>query len=237
MRVILKAYHAINSNELCATYRKGHSAILEQFGISNVTTNNIKWKDDPFVYFILCFEADNPDPIAGVRIHIYNGKKYPPLCDAIGAMDDKVYDEFNKNDGKVRGELCGLWAHTKVLGLGFGRLMTHFGVLYAKSLGLDELFCITAQFNINMVHDLGFSEITSIGLDGFFSYPNDSYSANVLVIRLLGSYSNFSGISCLESIVSDLGPNERVYYNMTKGVYSVEYNFLNNYLVYKDKIQ
>jgi len=182
MSYTIKAYKASANSALCDMYALAHISVLADFGITNVTSNTDSWKNNEFAYFLMCFDNDDGSIVGGVRIEVFDGTNYPPLCEAVADMDAGVYEELDKEYGKGTGEICGLWSSNRVMRHGFGTVLTRAGVAFATQLGLRSIFCITAQFNIKMVRDIGFREIVTLGNEGYFPYPNDLYQASVLKI-------------------------------------------------------
>ncbi len=222
----MRAYRAIDNRELCDQYSEGHVQILRDFGITNVTTNNDEWKLDPDVYFLMCFDDLDSEPVAGVRIQKFNGVDYPPVCEAVGDMDSNVYGELDMAFELGTAEICGLWAGKRVLGRGLGTILTRAGVAFATQVNVKCLFCITAQFNIDMVRAIGFREILTLGNQGLFPYPNEMYQASVLKIPDIDSLEDADPIVKMR-LLSLRAMNEQIFTETVhKKEITISYNLL-----------
>lgn len=179
-KIIFRAFRAIDERESCERFLAGHQKVLTDYGITNITTNNSKWMDNPLIYVILAQSPDGTEIYGGIRVHVADGKEPLPLEAAIGKMDNRIYDIIRSYIDTGTGELCGLWNSKKVAGLGISLLLIRAGISIVTQINLDSLFTICADYTMPMVKRVGFEVEDTIGKDGSFVYPNENYIAKVL---------------------------------------------------------
>ncbi len=179
-KIIFRAFRAIDERESCERFLAGHQKVLTDYGITNITTNNAKWMDNPLIYVIVAESADRSEICGGIRVHVADGKEPLPLEAAIGKMDNRIYDIIRSYIDTGTGELCGLWNSKKVAGLGISLLLIRAGISIVTQINLDSLFTICADYTMPMVKRVGFEVEDTIGKNGDFVYPNENYIAKVL---------------------------------------------------------
>lgn len=182
-RLIFKAFRAINDIAACTNFKEGHNAVLKDYGITNITTNNEVWMQNPNMYCIVALSADGKETLGGIRIQISDEENLLPVEKAIGKMDARIYDLVKKfrNDGGV-GELCALWNAKKVAGVGISILLTRAGISVTNQLGINTLVGICGEYTLKMFQRVGFVVDHSLGFNGLFPYPKDEFTARVLGI-------------------------------------------------------
>jgi hypothetical protein len=154
--------------------------VLTDYGITNITTNNALWMENPSIYVVVAESSDGSEICGGVRVHIADGKVPLPLELAIGKMDARVYDIISSYIDTGTGELCGLWNSKRVAGMGLSLMLIRAGISIVTQINLDSLFTICADYTMPMVRRVGFVVEDTIGRNGDFIYPNPSYIARVL---------------------------------------------------------
>lgn len=182
-RLIFKAFRAINDPEACISYKEGHNAVLKDYGITNITTNNDVWMQNPNMYCIVALSSTTNETLGGIRIQISDEHTMLPVEKAIGKMDGRIYDLVKKfrNDGGV-GELCALWNAKKVAGVGISILLTRAGISVTNQLDITTLVGICGEYTLKMFQKVGFVVDNSLGFNGLFPYPKDEFTARVLGI-------------------------------------------------------
>jgi hypothetical protein len=180
LKILLRAFRAIDRPDICELFLKGHVKVLTDYGITNITTNNRKWISMPNVYVVVALNEDRSEVIGGVRIHLADGKEKLPLEKAIGKMDERVYAIIKKHIDTGTGELCGLWNSKEVSGYGISLILIRAGISIVNQVSLSSLFTICADYTMPMVKKVGFTVEDSIGNHGEFIYPNENYIARVL---------------------------------------------------------
>ncbi|HOZ86224.1 MAG TPA: hypothetical protein PL029_00635 [Bacteroidia bacterium] len=182
-RLIFKAFRAINDLDACLNYKEGHNAVLKDYGITNVTTNNDIWMQNPNMYCIVALSADRQETLGGIRIQISDEETLLPVEKAIGKMDGRIYQLVEKfrNNGGV-GELCALWNAKKVAGVGISILLTRAGISVTNQLNITTLVGICGEYTLKMFQKVGFVVDHSLGFNGLFPYPKEEFTARVLGI-------------------------------------------------------
>ena len=182
-KLIFRAFRAINDPVACSDFKAGHSAVLKDYGITNITTNNDEWMKNPNMYCVVVLSEDRQETLGGIRIQISDEANLLPVEKAIGEMDARIF-ELVKNfrvDGGV-GELCALWNAKKVAGIGLSILLTRAGISVTNQLYIKTLVGICADYTLKMFQKVGFVVDHTLGINGEFEYPNSKYTARVLGI-------------------------------------------------------
>jgi hypothetical protein len=181
MKLIFRAFKAIEEPDLCRRFLQGHQKVLVSYGITNITTNTADWMKWDCVYGVVA-ENEEGEVLGGVRIHLADGEHALPVEKAIGKMDPKIHEIVKAyiNDGV--GELCALWNGREVAGLGVSIMIVRAGISVVSQLKCSILMGICADYTLKMFSKVGFVVDNSLGNKGEFVYPNENYVARVLGI-------------------------------------------------------
>ena len=183
MQINIRAFRAINEYETCLKYMTNHVNVLKDYGITNVTSSNDEWIKNPNMYCVIAETVNENEMIGGIRVQVSDSKNMLPVETAIGKMDNRIY-EMVKNyriHGGV-GELCGLWNAKIIAGYGISVLLVRAGISITNQLKFKTMVGICAEYSLQMFQNVGFVINKSLGIDGDFPYPNDTYKANVVGI-------------------------------------------------------
>jgi hypothetical protein len=181
-KLTFKAFKAIDSQEMCKKYLEGHVIVLKDYGITNITSNNNDWMCHPQMYCVVALDSEN-ELVGGIRVQVADMITPLPVEKAIGKMDDTIYEvvrNYHENGGV--GELCALWISKKVAGLGVSILLTRAGISVTNQLTIKTLVGICAEYTLKMFKRVGFQVDHTLGTNGEFPYPNNTYVARVLGI-------------------------------------------------------
>lgn len=183
MKIKIRAFRAINEYETCVKYKEGHVAVLKDYGISNVTSSKDQWINNPNMYCVIAETINEGEMVGGIRVQVSDLQFPLPVETAVGKMDRRIYAivEKYRNKGGV-GELCGLWNSKKMAGYGISVLLVRAGISITNQLKFKTMVGICAQYSLQMFQNVGFVIDKSLGTNGDFPYPNDTYKANVLGI-------------------------------------------------------
>ena len=182
-RIIFKAFRAIDELESCFVYKEGHTSVLKDYGITNITSNNDEWMKNPNMYCIVAISDLSKEMIGGIRVQVSEEGTWLPVERAIGKMDNRIYDivrNYRLNGGV--GELCALWNSKSVAGIGLSILLTRAGISITNQLNINTLVGICGEYTLKMFQRVGFVVDHNLGLNGLFPYPKDEYTARVLGI-------------------------------------------------------
>lgn len=181
--LIFKAFRAINDPVACGHYKEGHVSVLRDYGITNITSNSDEWMQNPNMYCIVAYLEEDAEIVGGIRVQISDESSLLPVEKAIGRMDGRIHDivkKFRDNGGV--GELCALWNAKKIAGLGISVLLTRAGISISNQLDMKTMVGICADYTLKMFQKVGFVIDHSLGVNGEFAYPNETYVARVLGI-------------------------------------------------------
>lgn len=176
-------FRAIDESKLCEYYLEGHSKVLLDYGIANITSNNRVWMNNPDIYCLMIQNKYTDEIMGGIRIQLANGIYPLPVEDAIGYMDCKIYtivENYAKNGGI--GELSALWVDNRLRGLGIGVYLVRAAIASASQLNFKTMTGICGDVTLKMFNNVGFVTETSLGNNGQFYYPNDKLIAHVVGI-------------------------------------------------------
>ncbi|MFN4082093.1 MAG: hypothetical protein ACK4K9_00525 [Bacteroidia bacterium] len=182
MKLFFRTFRAIDEPETCHQYIAGHRKVLEDYGVTNITSAIPAWLGSPYVVMVVA-EDEHGNIQGGIRVQIADGVLPLPIETAIGYMDQKVLDivEYYRKNGGV-GELCGLWNSKEVAGRGVSMLLTRASISIINQLKFKTLVGICADYTLKMFSQVGFVVDKSMGNNGEFAYPNPNYVTRVLGI-------------------------------------------------------
>jgi hypothetical protein len=181
MKFRFRAFKAVTNPELCKKYLDGHVQVLQNYGITNITTNNADWMTWDSVYCVIA-EKEDGTVVGGVRTHIADGEHQLPVEKAIGKMDPRIHELVDIYRGKGVGELCALWNAKEVAGMGLSIMIVRAGISTLNQINCNTLMGICADYTLKMFRKVGFVVDDSLGNQGEFVYPNENYIARVLGI-------------------------------------------------------
>jgi hypothetical protein len=177
----LKAFRAIDDEQSCLEFARGHAAVLEGFDLGNISTNNTEWAYNPLVYVIMAYDDDNK-LLGGIRIQIAGGGIPLPVEEAVAHFDPKVIDLVKKYaDNGGTSELCGLWNSRSVAPkFGVTINLVIAGMALCSQLPITSIFTIVASYTLKIALRMGFQIEKQVGNNGEFIYPNSNFIARVL---------------------------------------------------------
>lgn len=179
----VSGFRALDEPKLCEYYLAGHTKVLLDYGIANITSNNRVWMDNPDIYCLMIQNQDTNEMMGGIRIQLANGIYPLPVEDAIGYMDNKIYSIVeNYADNGGIGELSALWVDNRLRGLGVGVYLVRAAIASASQLNFKTMTGICGDVTLKMFNNVGFITETSLGNNGQFYYPNEELIAHVVGI-------------------------------------------------------
>src|SRR3954466_1202467 len=117
-----KAFQPIKDIALSERFLAGHKKVLEDYGITNITSNNRVWFDMPCVYAVVA-ENEEGELVGGIRVQMADNVHPLPVEKAIGHMDARIHDVVKSYYPQGVGELCALWNAKSVAGYGISVLL------------------------------------------------------------------------------------------------------------------
>lgn len=178
-----RAFRAVDDRAACMKFVEGHTHVLEVFGITQITSAKIDWILNPDVFVIIVTAEEDGKALAGGRIHQANRKNPLPIEDAVGYMDERIYQMVEERTNAGTGELCGLWNSWEIAGLGIGSMhLSTACVAFADLIKLSTLFGLCAPATYRNSIRGGFRVINEIGINGKFYYPKEDLTATSILI-------------------------------------------------------
>jgi hypothetical protein len=191
-----RAYRAIDEKELCLSYAEGHRKVLEDFNLSNITTNNQDWMHNPHVYVVVAISGTTGHLLGGIRIQVADGVSALPVEEAVYHFDpniEKMVRDYRMSGGTS--ELCGLWnSREEAPNMGITLNLVLAGLSLSNQLPITTMFTIVASYTLKIALQVGFRIEKELGNNGEFIYPNSNYVARVLSMNpltLANAYSIF----------------------------------------------
>lgn len=168
----IRAFRATEDSETCEKFIDGHRRVLENHGISKVTSSNDDWASSSSVFVVVVEDMERSKLYGGARVHVSDGKLLLPIEEATKNLDSRIleYVKFYSQEGT--GELCGLWNSKEVAGLGIGSLFpSKASVVIADQIGLDTMFSLCSPATVRFNQWIGSRIFTKVGNEGTFYYP------------------------------------------------------------------
>lgn len=184
IKLVIRAFKAIDDLDLCHKYVEGHSKVLRIFGITMITSARLHWMEDPDTYMILV-ESENGEKIfGGARLQVSTGNFQLPIEDALSKFDPNIHKFVRESRVGGTGELCGLWNSREVAGLGIGSIyLGRVGVALAVQLGLQTLYALCAPATVGNCLRVGFLIDERLGNEGTFYYPKEGLVATSVLLH------------------------------------------------------
>jgi hypothetical protein len=180
----LRLYRAIDDEESCQKFVIGHRHVLENIGVTKVTSSKDGWMRDPGVYVLIVEDTEDGRVLGGARVHIASKQHRLPVEEATKFLDGKVVDVINQHIPDGTGEICGLWNSREVAGLGIGAVfLTRAAVAVSTRIGLTSLFALCAPYTVKMAENVGYEIEQSVGNNGTFYYPKLDLVATFMILR------------------------------------------------------
>jgi hypothetical protein len=170
-RILMKAFKAPDEPALCEEFLMEHRRVLEDFGISHVTTNNEVWMHDPECYVIVALHP-TLGMVGGIRLKLDRPGSPLPMADAIRKLDPKVDAALAELQPYGNGEVCGLWNAHRYNGKGVPVLLSQAVTAISVSAGARKMVCFVAHYTQKHPARNGFIVMDQVGDHGYFpGYP------------------------------------------------------------------
>lgn len=154
--------------------------MLEDFGITNVTTNTDNWCSDPDTVVIVA-QTEDGRMVGGIRIEM-QGKRELPLTKALRTLDPRIDRVVERLGEHGTAEVCGLWNANRFNSRGLPNLLSMAAVSVANQLQIRTMVCLVAHYTLRHALRVGFTMIEEVGDGGTFTYPIPSIKALAMVI-------------------------------------------------------
>lgn len=190
----IRVFRAIDDLATCERFAAGHAKVLEDYGVTKVTSARNDWFYNPGVY-VATVENESGELVGGERVHLsYDGFQLP-IESAVSKVDQAIFELVGAYQRRgLTGELCGLWNSKSIAGKGVSLFLTKLGVAIAKRLHMGSLFVLCAPYTVSMCQRAGFVIETSIGNQGTFFYPKLDLVATSLVIPDVATLEHADGV-------------------------------------------
>lgn len=225
LKLKFRGFKPVDDPELSERYLRGHTQVLEDYGITNITSNNRVWLEMPCIYGVVA-EDEHGELVGGIRVQMADGVHPLPVEKAVGHMDSRIHDVVKKYYDNGVGELSALWNAKSVAGYGVSVLLTRAGISMTNQMQCNTLVGICGDYTLQMFKNVGFVVDDSLGQNGEFFYPKQDFIARVLGI--LNSKNLETAEDENRTRMLDLRQNPVQTYLETgpKGLVEIDYNLL-----------
>ena len=178
----IRAFRAPDDQEAGQRFVIGHRKVLEDLGVK-VTSSKSDWIDDPFVYVMVVEDTEKDNiVVGGTRLHIAHQGGVLPMEEAIGRVDDNIYNEIAKLRDSGTAEIAGIWNSRSVMGLGLGaKFVMRSAIALGEQLGLETMLSFASKASRSRGYEKGFEAFTSVGNQGEFNYPKLDLIATAVI--------------------------------------------------------
>ena len=121
-KLLIRAFRAVDEPETCEEFRREHRRVLEDFGITNVTTNTDTWCSDPGTVVIIA-ETDDGSMVGGIRVEVH-GRRELPITAALRKLDPRIDQVVERLGEHGTAEVCGLWNANRFNSRGLPNLLS-----------------------------------------------------------------------------------------------------------------
>ncbi|MBL7718115.1 MAG: hypothetical protein JNL72_04705 [Flavipsychrobacter sp.] len=179
----LRLYRAIDDPDSCQKFIVGHRHVLENIGVTKVTSSQDEWMHNPDVYVLIVEDTTDARVLGGARVHIASATSKLPIEAATSYLDSKVTSVIESHIPEGTGEICGLWNSREVAGMGIGSVfLTRAAVAISEVIGLQSLFALCAPYTVKMAQNVGFRIEERVGNKGAFYYPKLDLIATFMML-------------------------------------------------------
>ena len=174
----ITAFRAYENVTKSFEYLNGHRNVLEEHGLTQITTANQSWISDKSVYCLILTDKFN-NTLGGVRIHIKNEVTLLPLEESLisSGYDSELirnsYYDFETC------EICGLWNSKKISGMNYSVILAIAAYQVSLKLGINRLLMFNAKSTFRITINLGFQIIRELGDFGAINYPTPAFQSYV----------------------------------------------------------
>jgi len=179
-KLYIRAFRAVDEPASCERFLREHRRVLEQFGITNVSTNTDTWCSDPETYVITAVTEDDR-MVGGIRVEVQRDRPLP-IADALRKLDPKVESVLAGLTADGTAEVCGLWNASEYNAKGLPNLLSLAAVSIANQLRIQTMVCLVAHYTLRHALRVGFTIMEDVGDGGTFTYPIPSIKAIAMVI-------------------------------------------------------
>lgn len=179
----ISVFRADLNPEKCQSYIDGHRKVLEAFGVTQVTSADVSWRNEPYSYLITVDSTETGEVLGGGRIQLTGGSVPLPIETAINDLDLRIFDYVKEKARYGTGEYCGLWNSKKIAGFGIGSiLLMRIGIAMLDQLQVGSLFAFASPATVKRSISIGYRVIKELGINGTFYYPKEDLVATSLII-------------------------------------------------------
>jgi hypothetical protein len=180
MQLTVNVCRASDAPEACERNARVGRAVLERYGLANITSARQDWWADHETFALLLQDRDTGEPVGGVRLQRWREDSSLPLEHALEGVDGRARAWVASLAEQGVGELCGLWRSPSLRGLGVGARLTSMGIALAPQAGTNTLLALCDASKVAANLGLGFRRDLTLASRGTLEYPRPGLVAQVL---------------------------------------------------------
>jgi hypothetical protein len=228
MKISISAFKALDYPSLCEEFMEGHTNVLRDIGISvnKLTSANISWSNSPESNVIIARNLEDGQLIGGARVDIGGRSLVLPIEQAVGMLDEQIYDLVKREAIMGTAEICGVWTSNRIAGRGVAVLLLRSAISLATQLKLNSLLVLCSEATLSMFLKMGCIVNKSLGHQGTFYYPKENLIATALILPDIKTLDMADEVS--KENIFNLRQNPQItrVENGPKGNIEVQYNLL-----------
>lgn len=225
LKLKFRAFRPVDDLVLSERYLHGHTKVLEDYGITNITSNNRVWLEMPCIFGVVA-ENEDGELVGGIRVQMADGVHPLPVEKAVGHMDSRIHDVVKKYYDNGVGELSALWNAKSIAGYGISVLLTRAGISLTNQFGCNTLVGICGDYTLQMFTNVGFVVDYSVGNRGEFFYPKEDFIARVLGILNSKNLETAEQVNRERMIDLRRNPIQKTIEMGPKGPVEIDYNLI-----------
>ncbi len=225
LKLKFRAFRPVDDLVLSERYLKGHTRVLEDYGITNITSNNRVWLEMDSIYGVVA-ENEEGELVGGIRVQMADGVHPLPVEKAVGHMDARIHDVVKKFYDNGVGELSALWNAKSVAGYGVSVLLTRAGISMTNQMNCNTLVGICGDYTLEMFRNVGFVVDKTLGDNGEFFYPKQDFIARVLGILNSKNLETAEEVNRERMLSLRNNPIQHFFEDGPKGQVEIDYNLI-----------
>ncbi|MFN0030658.1 MAG: hypothetical protein ACKVOR_00715 [Flavobacteriales bacterium] len=182
MKIYCEAFHSTDKLDAWHEYVEGHARVLQDFGITSLTSHGEEWLSNNHVYVITARD-ENGRMIGGIKVHKVDPHFKLPVELAIDHLTPQITEDIGRSSIEGAGEICGLWIGKDTGRMGMAYYLTRVAIAICEPLGIKTIWGISSPFTLNMFLATGYTIIEEYGDSGNYIYPIPGFISTAVVIK------------------------------------------------------
>ena len=223
----VRAFRAVDDVNMSKRFSEAHHEILQNHGITKLSSLSTDWMDDPDVYVIVITSPSGHKIYAGARVHVYREGRPLPLQLVMREFDPRTDEIFEKFAEEGVGEFCALWSSVEIAGLGInGKDLVKCGWSMCDHLGIRRMVALLSPLTKRWMKDLALVKCEALGTEGEIPYPDHRFISTVTTYKHPEGREELKDEFLAEVIDLQNNPQQKKQTSGIKGTVSVHFDLL-----------